>query len=83
MSWTVQVNDLVGGWVVTDYPHPLSEHDHRPENRSEPNFGYVIAECYDEDDARQIAALLNMVANLNPESRRRRQERRIARGNES
>lgn len=56
--WTVQVNDLVGGWIVTDYPYPLSEHDHRPDGDSG-RRGYVIAECSGEIDARRIAALLN------------------------
>lgn len=35
-EWTAQVNDLVGGWIVTTYPHPLSAHDTRPDGRISP-----------------------------------------------
>jgi hypothetical protein len=58
--WTVQVNDLIGGWVVTNYPHPLSQHDHRPEGDPDKR-GYIIAECIKEDDAKTIAQLLNVM----------------------
>jgi len=58
VKWTAQVNDLIGGWVVTSYPHPISEHDFRkygdPEKR-----GYIIAECMTKYDAQLIADLLN------------------------
>lgn len=52
--WSAQVNDLIGGWVVTDYPHPLSAHE-------EPGPGkvHVIAECTTEHDAKYVALLLN------------------------
>lgn len=53
-EWTAQVNDLVGGWIVTTYPHPLSEHV-----RDAEWVGTVIAECPVEADARLIADLLN------------------------
>jgi hypothetical protein len=57
-TWTPQVNDLIGGWIVTTYPHPLSAHDVRPEG--DPNKrGYVIAECMVKEDAEMIASLLN------------------------
>jgi hypothetical protein len=56
--WTVQDDDLVGGWIVTTYPHPLSAHDTRwdgdPAKRGE-----VIAECCCQEDADRIARLLN------------------------
>lgn len=58
-KWTVQANDLVGGWVVTNYPHPLSEHDMRKDG-DPAQRGYVIAECMDWEDARTIAHLLNL-----------------------
>lgn len=57
-DWTAQVNDLVGGWIVTNYPHPYSEHDNRPDGDPY-KFGYVIAECYARADAETIAGLLN------------------------
>lgn len=57
-AWTAQVNDLIGGWVVTTYPHPLSEHDHREEG-DRLKCGYVVADCMTEADAVQIAAALN------------------------
>jgi hypothetical protein len=59
--WYAQVNDLVGGWIVTDLNKPLSEHDFRPFNhRNEENYGYVIAECMNQTDAERIADLLNI-----------------------
>lgn len=58
LTWSAQINDLVGGWIVTDHPHPLSEHDHRP-NGDHFQCGYVVAECMVEMDAKRIAALLN------------------------
>lgn len=56
--WTAQVNDLIGGTIVTDYPHPLSEHDHRKDGDQE-KCGYVFAECMTMADAGTIADLLN------------------------
>jgi hypothetical protein len=56
--WTPQVNDLVGGWVVTTYPHSLAEHDSRPDG-DPARRGYVIAECATFEDAEEIALLLN------------------------
>lgn len=56
--WTAQVNDLVGGWIVTDYPHPLSEHDNRWDGDTTKG-GYIVAECWTERDACTIAMLLN------------------------
>lgn len=56
--WTAQVNDLIGGAVVTTYPHPLSEHDHRKDGDPHKR-GYVIAECMTMADAERIAGLLN------------------------
>jgi hypothetical protein len=59
-KWSVQINDLVGGYVVTDYPHPLSAHDHSaggdPTKR-----GCVIATCMTEWEAQCIANALNSV----------------------
>jgi hypothetical protein len=53
MRWYAVVNDLVGGWAVSAHDKPLSEHDFR--------IGQTpLAELYDEDDARAVAALLNL-----------------------
>ncbi len=57
-EWSAQVNDLVGGWIVTDYPHPLSEHDTRLEGDPR-RRGKVIADCVTHGDAVRIARLLN------------------------
>lgn len=59
--WTVQVDDTVGGWIVTTYPHPLSQHDTRPvsEGGDPSKQGEIIAECHSLDDAKLIARLLN------------------------
>ena len=58
MIWTAQINDLVGGFIVTNLERPLSGHDHRPEAADE-DYGYVIADCMDRPDATTIARLLN------------------------
>lgn len=67
-SWSAQKNDTIGGWIVTTYPYPASEHDFTGigetptwENRhtSKDRCGYVIADLMDEEDAIIIAALLN------------------------
>lgn len=56
--WSAQPNDLMGGYIVTNYPHPLSEHDTR--NNGDPRKrGYIFAECYTREDAYLVAALLN------------------------
>lgn len=57
-EWTMQVNDLVGGAIVTTYPHPLSEHDFRKDGDPQKR-GYIIAECMTKSDAAEIAYLLN------------------------
>lgn len=57
-KWTVQVDDLVGGWIVTTYPHPLSAHDTRPDG-DPTKRGEIIAECCTEEDGELIAGLLN------------------------
>lgn len=51
--WTAQVNDLVGGFIVTNFPHPLSEHDVR-EGRVT-----VACECTSGGMAELIAKQLN------------------------
>lgn len=60
MKWYVNVNDMIGGWSVSNLDAPASEHDHRidgdPNKRS-----YVVADCMTEDDAKIIVHLLNMV----------------------
>lgn len=56
--WSAQPNDLIGGYIVTTYPHPLSEHDFRPEGDCSKR-GYVIADCMSLVDAETIANLLN------------------------
>jgi hypothetical protein len=57
VTYSAQVNDLVGGWIVTDYPHPLSEHDNRP--GGDQPFGTIVAECSTEFAAKLISHLLN------------------------
>lgn len=54
-AWSAQVNDLVGGFIVTTYPYPAADHDFS----YPPKSGYIIAECITEADARRIAQLLN------------------------
>lgn len=56
-AWSAQVNDLVGGWIVTTYPYPAS--DHVFNDIDSLKHGYIIAECMMEEDARRIAQLLN------------------------
>ncbi len=56
--WTAQINDLIGGWVVTDYPHPLSEHDFRLDGDTT-KCSTDIIECRSLARANQIARLLN------------------------
>lgn len=58
MTWTAQKNDLVGGWIVTTYPHPYSQHDTRKYGDLTKR-GKVIAEFCTEEDAQLIAGLLN------------------------
>ena len=58
VEWTVQINDLVGGYIVTNYPHPLSLHDYR-ENGDPTKRGHIIAECSSRGDANIIADLMN------------------------
>lgn len=57
-TWTVQPDDLVGGLIVTSYPHPLSAHDTRHDGDPS-KCGAIIAECSDPRDAQLIADLLN------------------------
>lgn len=68
-AWSAQKNDIIGGWIVTTYPHPASEHDFSGggemptwENRLTAKLacGYVIADCRTEEDAVIIANLLNL-----------------------
>lgn len=56
-AWTSQINDLVGGYIVTTYPYPIS--DHVFNGIDSLKHGYVIADCMTEEDARRIAQLLN------------------------
>jgi hypothetical protein len=67
-AWSAQKNDMIGGWIVTTYPHPASEHDfsgqgEKPtwENRHTAKLrcGYVVADCLREQDAIFIATKLN------------------------
>lgn len=59
MTWTAQVNDLVGGWCVTNYPYPLSDHDFRKDG-DPAKKGYVMADdFYCREDAEVVARLLN------------------------
>jgi hypothetical protein len=54
----VQVDDTIGGFVVTSYPHPMSEHDFRKDG-DPTKRGEVAAECRSEPMAQRIAGLLN------------------------
>jgi hypothetical protein len=56
--WTIQVDDTIGGWIVTDHPHPLSEHNNRLDGNPTKR-GEIIAECHSQGDAELIARLLN------------------------
>lgn len=67
-AWSAQKNDLIGGWIVTTYPYPASEHDttgrgEMPtwENRltAKMKCGYIIADCISELDAIFLAEKLN------------------------
>lgn len=57
-SWSAQVNDLIGGWIVTDYAAPHSAHDFNKDGDLTKR-GYIVAECMTEKDASTIAKLLN------------------------
>lgn len=59
-QWSVQVDDTVGGWVVTTYPFPMSQHDFRPDG-DPAKRGRVAAECQDEDTAWVIANYFNKI----------------------
>lgn len=54
MTWTVQKNDVVGGWMVTNFAFPLSMHTGNYNSKC-----YTIAECANFEDAATIATLLN------------------------
>ncbi len=56
--FTVQNNNLVGGFIVSSYPHPLSEHDHRP-NGDPLKRGVIAAECITKPHAELLTGLLN------------------------
>lgn len=65
-AWSAQKNDLIGGWIVTTYPYPASEHEtsgksEAPswDNRYNLKSGYIVADCMSELDAILIADLLN------------------------
>jgi hypothetical protein len=58
VTWTVQKNDLVGGWIVADYPHPLSEWDNRRDGDATKR-GFLMAECDYELAAEALCFLLN------------------------
>jgi hypothetical protein len=61
LCWTVQDNDLIGGFIVTNYPHPLSEHDQRPVEAGGDHTkrGVIACECSSRGMAQIIADLLN------------------------
>lgn len=57
-AYTAQVNDVVGGHIVTTYPYPASQHDLQIDG--DPlKKGYIVAECMTERDAQAIATDLN------------------------
>lgn len=58
MTYYVIDNDLVGGYCVSEYNKPVSEHDTRPV--LEGGAGeHWIAECFDQRWAERMASLLN------------------------
>jgi hypothetical protein len=59
-KWTEQVNDTIGGWIVTTYPHPDSEQFYEDKYHKLHAHGYIMAECSSEHDAKVIANLLNI-----------------------
>lgn len=58
VTWHVVINDLVGGWCVSNVNLPMSEHDFRKEGDPEKR-GYIFAECMTQEDAAIIAETLN------------------------
>lgn len=52
-AWSAQMNDVIGGWIVTRRGKPLSEHNGMDELRD------IICETVEEGSARLIAVLLN------------------------
>lgn len=59
-TWSAQPNDLIGGWIVTNLPIPMSEIDTRSWPKFDPaKRAYVIAECFSHADAAVIADVLN------------------------
>lgn len=58
-AWSAQLNDLVGGWIVTTYPRSYADHDFRP-GGNPLQCGYIVAECMTEEDATEIAWHLNV-----------------------
>lgn len=59
-KWSEQLNDTIGGWIVTTYPHPDSEQHYYDKHGKVHAYGYIIADCTSEQDANQIATLLNI-----------------------
>ncbi len=66
-KWTIQVDDLIGGWILTDYPYPPSEWDLRPDGdktkRPSQAANFWGGES-SRDFAEHIATLLNASAAL-------------------
>lgn len=60
MKWYPIINDVVGGYAVSNLDEPVSEHDLRKEGNPEKR-GYVIADFMTEDDAKVVAHLLNII----------------------
>jgi hypothetical protein len=52
MTYYARPNDLIGGWIVTPYNKPMSEHN-TPEGEC------PIADFWDEDHAKDYALMLN------------------------
>lgn len=50
VRWFVVINDVVGGWSVSNVDKPLSEQDH---SKGE----FELFECWDKDSAQYIVAL--------------------------
>lgn len=57
-QWTVQVDDIVGGFIVTNTPLPRSQHG-QCQLTTWANPNYIICDCANASDAEILAMLLN------------------------
>jgi hypothetical protein len=54
MTWYANVNDLIGGWYISDRDQPASQ-----VNTMEDCPPYVLADFMDEADAKALVDVLN------------------------